>query len=368
MKLRTRAAIAVACFALALAFFAGTAVAGTVHGHAVQKKYAPNGGLLETREVAFKITVDGGDYAMELVPTNAVSADAPASSSYWTRTNGVLHRSEIFPSDTTLGRRVYCSGYLYDEVMPLAGTDCAPLLWMVYAWNRPAGNPEPARLRPVWQADYERVWRSGITFPARLDFSREFSDRPAGVTFMNDGKVRFLDIDGKPSIRYAPAPFNRGYINATVQMDLAPLAPGISVPGGAKYRRYSPNLGRATSTNDVWLVESVDIVTLQSSAQSDPITLPKLLPVAALHDCRAMREMPDFLPMYQVICNGQWTYPNPRIIDLLRSEYLKSNPPQGPVAQYVSPEKSRTAPAAGALALSAATGGLMMMVRPWLWK
>lgn len=329
----------VASFALGLAIFAGTARAGTVHGHAVQKNYAPDGSVLEVSEVAFKITVSGADYAMELVPTNSVSTGTASPANYWTRTNGLLHRSEIYSAGDEPDPLKHCSGYLYDEVMPVAGTDCAPLLWMVYAWNHADGSdPESPRLRPVWQTEYERVWRRGVTLPVRLGFSKEFPDRPDSVTFMNDGRVRSLDIDGKPSIRFAPAPFNRGYVNARVDMDLASLTPGVSVPGGAKYRRYSPNLKHAASTNDVWLVESVDIVTLHTAIESEPIALPRLLPVAALHDCRSIRQMPDFMPVYRVINNGRWAYPNPAVIEMLRAEYLKTATPREPVATYVIPK------------------------------
>jgi hypothetical protein len=334
-----RAFASVASFALGLAIFAGTARAGTVHGHAVQKNYAPDGSVLEVSEVAFKITVSGADYAMELVPTNVASAGATPPANYWTRAQGLLHRSEIYSAGDEADRLKHCSGYLYNEVMPLAGTDCAPLLWMVYAWNHADGNdPESPRLRPVWQTEYERVWRRGITLPVRLGFSKEFSDRPDSVTFMNDGRVRSLDIDGRPTIRFAPAPFNRGYVNARVELDLASLTPGVSVPGGAKYRRYSPNLKHAASTNDVWLVESVDIVTLHTAVESEPVALPKLLPVAALHDCRSMRELPDFMPVYRVINNGQWAYPNPAVIEKLRAEYQKSATPREPVATYMMPK------------------------------
>ncbi len=99
-------------------------------------------------------------------------------------------------------------------------------------------------------------------------------------------------------------------------------------------------------------------MTPHSTIESNPITLPKLLPIAALHNFGEVRTLLDLAPMCQVINDDRWTYPKPRILDLLRSEYKKASAPGEPVAVYVATEKSYAAPTAGAVALSDAVGGL----------
>lgn len=300
--------------------------AETVRGQVTKTVFMPDGTKGMTVEAGFDVVVRGDEYSMVIKQNANTGGHVSQVVTSWSRKGGVLYKSDIFPGNgaTAAGadEPIRCNGYLYDEMMPPPGSaDLAMLLWLAYVWRAPKDAPLPGKLRPIWMFDYPGLWETGITLPVTITPSKRFPGRAEKIVYMTDGKSRFIHPEtGKPAEAPAPAPFDRGSLCATLEMDFAATPNPAGVPQKASFRRYYPNLTTRKSRDDLSLVDTSEIVTLESSADSPEIQLPALLPRSNLMETRLGKDALNRQLTYQITSNGQWSLPNPKFMAMVNLE------------------------------------------------
>jgi len=126
------------------------------------------------------------------------------------------------------------------EEVPDGDGSLIAFLWLAYASSCHLAGVTNSTLAPVWILDDSNLRYEGFKMRASWILGTESPYLPLSVSYFNDGNFRILDHQtGRRTVSLAPAPYDRGYLNATYEANSLTNYRGLLLPTKFLFTRYA---------------------------------------------------------------------------------------------------------------------------------
>lgn len=169
-------------------------------------------------------------------------------------------------------------GVIDTNSLPCEGSPLAPGIWLAYCSAQYFHGPSAGMIREIFDSGFETSALSTTKRRAVYELHPDAPRLPRSVCFLSDGTSHWREADEVKTQRF-PHPFDQGYIAQRFTANAFTNAGGLWFPSSFTLEFLSPNIGKATSSNDVsaivtWkgVLNSVDPTWTGALADFVPVT------------------------------------------------------------------------------------------------